>query len=217
MKSIFRSIGIFMIVIMFISSCSSVFARDKEVEYFNEYRNIAEDMYKTMKSFPESGNVDLDYLNEIIAHHEGAVNMSKNYLEYNKWTKDVKEIAENIILNQSENNKHMQNMIKEIENKSVVDKSKESKYILEYSDILSNMYDDLMNLKPSGKIDRDYLQALMIHHEGAIKMFDLVVKYSDNEDIKKMVEEEKEAQNLEMSKINMILLKTKDFKTHDLK
>ncbi|MEG0856508.1 MAG: DUF305 domain-containing protein [Terrisporobacter sp.] len=217
MKSLLKSVGILMFAIVIVSTSSNVFAKDKNAEYFKEYQNIVEDMYKTMKSFPDSGNVDLDYLNEMIAHHEAAVNMSKNYLEYNKWTKEIKLIAQDIIANQSEDNKHMEAMIKEIQDKSVGDKDKESQYLLEYSDILSNMYGDLMNLKSTEKIDRDYLNALIIHHKGAVDMFDLIIKYSDNEDLKKMAEKEKQELSSEISKMDMILQKTKDFKTHDLK
>lgn len=217
MKNLFRSITILMITIMMASTSSTVFAKDKEAEYFSEYKYIVEDMFKTMKSFPESGSVDLDYLNEMIAHHEAAVNISKNYLEYNFWSKDIKKIAENVIATQSESNKKMDAMIKEVQSACKNNSFKESQYIPEYSDILSQMYDDLMNLKPTGKIDRDYLQALIIHHKGAIDMYDLIIKYSDNEDIKKMAEEEKEAQKAEIIKMDMILQKTKDFKTHDLK
>ncbi len=114
MKNIFRSIVVLIISIMIASTSSNVFTKDKIVKYFNEYKNIVEDMYKTMKSLPESKNVDIDYLNEMITHHESAVNMSKNYIKYNKWTKEIKVIAENIIANQGESIKHMDSLIKEI-------------------------------------------------------------------------------------------------------
>lgn len=217
MKNIFRSIVILIISIMIASTSSNVFAKDKNAKYFNEYKNIVEDMYKTMKSLPESKNVDIDYLNEMIAHHEAAVNMSKNYIEYNKWTKEIKVIAENIIANQGESVKHMESMIKEIQKSNQIDITKESQYLVEYNDILNKMYKNLINLKSTGEINRDYLQALIIHHQGAIDMFELISKYTNNEDIKKMIEKEKEAQSTEITKMDMILQKTKDFKTHDLK
>lgn len=137
MKNIFRSIVVLIISIMIASTSSNVFTKDKIVKYFNEYKNIVEDMYKTMKSLPESKNVDIDYLNEMIAHHESAVNMSKNYIKYNKWTKEIKVIAENIIANQGESIKHMDSLIKEIEKSNQGDITKESQYLIEYNDILN--------------------------------------------------------------------------------
>lgn len=136
-ENIFRSIVILIISIMIASTSSNVFTKDKIVKYFNEYKNIVEDMYKTMKSLPESKNVDIDYLNEMITHHESAVNMSKNYIKYNKWTKEIKVIAENIIANQGESIKHMDSLIKEIEKSNQGDITKESQYLIEYNDILN--------------------------------------------------------------------------------
>lgn len=217
MKNIFKSAITLIIAIVIASTSITAFAKDKNAEHFKQYKTIVEDMYKKMVALPESENVDMDYVNEMMALDESAVNISKNYIKYNKWTKEIRVIAENIIENQEENTKHMESIIKEIRNKNENNPTQEIPYLLEYNTILSKMYNNLINLKSTGKIDRDYLQTLIIQHQGAIDISDLILKYTNNKNIKKMAEDKKESLNKEITKMDMILQKTKDFKMHDLK
>ena len=100
MKNIFKSAITLIIAIVIASTSITAFAKDKNAEHFKQYKTIVEDMYKKMVALPESENVDMDYVNEMMALDESAVNISKNYIKYNKWTKEIRVIAENIIENQ---------------------------------------------------------------------------------------------------------------------
>ena len=43
----------------------------------------------------------------------------------------------------------------------------------------------LENLKPTGNVDKDFLQSMIVHHQGAIDMVNSIIKYTDNAEIKK--------------------------------
>lgn len=69
--------------------------------YFTQYRNITKNMVCKMRSAPRCNNINLNFTNEMIPHHEGAVEMCKNLLKYPIDCR-LEEIAQNIITEQSE-------------------------------------------------------------------------------------------------------------------
>lgn len=69
--------------------------------YMNEYLRITKNMITRMKNSPRCNNINLDFTNEMIPHHEGAIAMCKNLLKYCIDPR-LKCVAENIISEQSQ-------------------------------------------------------------------------------------------------------------------
>lgn len=69
--------------------------------YLNRYFEITRKMICRMKNNPRGININLNFVNEMIPHHEGAVKMCKNLLQYNIDPR-LRNVAENIIKEQSE-------------------------------------------------------------------------------------------------------------------
>ena len=66
-------------------------------------------MMEKMEDAEPTGNINQDFLEEMIPHHEGAVAMAANLLKYTN-NKDLQKIANQIIANQSMQIKQMKKL-----------------------------------------------------------------------------------------------------------
>lgn len=80
--------------------------------YTEKYLEITKNMIENMKSAPRCININLDFINEMIPHHEGAVAMCENLLPY-RMDPRLKLVADTIIEEQSKG----VNQLKEIQKK----------------------------------------------------------------------------------------------------
>ena len=78
------------------------------------------------------------------------------------------------------------------------------KYLKEYEKIVKEMMCGLENLKPTGNVDKDFLQSMIVHHQGAIDMVNSIIKYTDNAEIKKMAEGELQNQQPEIDNMKKL-------------
>lgn len=74
--------------------------------YVERYCNITKNMLINMRNSPKCISIDIDFINEMIPHHEGAIYMCKNLLEYNIDSRLI-EVANSII-------KEQENGVKEL-------------------------------------------------------------------------------------------------------
>src|SRR5271157_2863873 len=61
-----------------------------------EMMEIMQKMNKDMTAAPMTGNPDLDFIAIMIPHHQGAIDMAKSYLKYDK-DPVLRQMAQNII------------------------------------------------------------------------------------------------------------------------
>lgn len=69
--------------------------------YMKRYLAITKNMICRMKNSPRCININLNFVNEMIPHHEGAIAMCENLLQYCIDPR-LKDVAETIIREQSE-------------------------------------------------------------------------------------------------------------------
>lgn len=74
--------------------------------YIKRYLEIVKNMVYKMKNSPRCLNINLDFIGEMIPHHEGAVEMCNNLLKYCIDPR-LKELAQQIIAEQSEGIKQL--------------------------------------------------------------------------------------------------------------
>ncbi len=77
--------------------------------YISKYYYITNTMICKMKHSPKSLNINLDFTNEMIPHHEGAIYMCKNVLDYCIDPRLVK-VANSIITEQSNGVEQLKNI-----------------------------------------------------------------------------------------------------------
>ncbi len=78
------------------------FNTKQEMEcYTKKYLSITQNMIYKMKNSPRCVNINLNFINEMIPHHEGAIEMCNNLLKYCIDPR-LKKVADSIIKEQSD-------------------------------------------------------------------------------------------------------------------
>lgn len=204
MNIIFKRISILIIICISIIPINLAFAENNVDVYLKENKLIIESLGNNMSCAPHTGNVNLDYLYQMIQHHKGAIDMAKNLLNNDGENEEVAQIAKDIIKNQTISIASMENLMKNLIENLTEDKVKEKKYLKEYEVVLKEMMCGFEKLKPTGNIDKDFLQTMIVHHQGAIGMVNAIIKYTDNKDVKKMAEEELKSQQPEIENMKKL-------------
>jgi len=171
--------------------------------YLERYQSILQTMKNAMENAPKTGEPALDYLYQMIPHHEAAIAMAENVLQYGRNQK-VKQMAQKTIKEQTNEIAKMRGIIKKIKVNPQIDQIKEAAYISEFMQIHTDMMNTMKNIKSTGNVDKDFLQDMMPHHDGAINMSHSILKYTSNPEVKQMAQniiKKQTAENKEMSKI----------------
>ena len=197
MKKFLKKIFVLMTICISIPSNNFIFAESDEESYLKEDKAITESLGSNMIYAPHTGNVNLDYLYQMIQHHKGAIDMAKNLLNNGGENEEVVQIAKDIIKNQTISIASMESLMKTLIENLTQDKVREEKYLKE-------MMCGLENLKPTGNVDKDFLQSMIVHHQGAIDMVNSIIKYTDNAEIKKMAEGELQNQQPEIDNMKKL-------------
>jgi Domain of unknown function (DUF305) len=69
-----------------------------------------------------------------------------------------------------------------------VEISEESAFLSQNNAVMDKMMAD-MEIKPSGDVDRDFVNMMVPHHQGAIDMAQAVLRYGRNEQIRRLAQE----------------------------
>lgn len=81
--------------------------------YIDRYLSITKNMIEKMKDSPRCVNINLSFVNEMIPHHEGAIAMCENLLQYYIDPR-LKQVADSIIREQSQGVKELKEVQKNL-------------------------------------------------------------------------------------------------------
>lgn len=87
--------------------------KEDSENYIKTYDQIKENMFKEMESVPLTGSANQTFLRQMIYHHEGAIAMAKDILNYTQ-NPQLKSLAENIVTTQSQGVNEMEQLLKTI-------------------------------------------------------------------------------------------------------
>lgn len=82
-------------------------------QYTQSNEQIIHEMYARMNHAPQTNNIDINFINEMIPHHEGAIQMSQNLLQYNICPELI-PILESIISSQQRGIQQMKSLLSQI-------------------------------------------------------------------------------------------------------
>jgi uncharacterized protein (DUF305 family) len=157
-------------------------------------------MMDRMSGIKMTGDFDIDFVNMMIEHHQGAINMSEEVLKSGTDDK-VKAMAHNIINAQKE---------EEIKFRDIVKNNKPLKMKIRKHDELSKDIDGMkakMNgMQMTGNADKDFIMMIILHHEGAIKIFKDELSHGMNNELKLMAKKGISAQTKEINEFKNWLL-----------
>lgn len=98
------------------SKCRMLMNQDYELcKYMRRFEKIAQTMFYEMGSAPVTNGVNLNFVREMIPHHEGAVGMSNNALQFDICPA-LKPILDAIITTQCEGIQQMKHLLNCLDN-----------------------------------------------------------------------------------------------------
>ncbi|KGJ50726.1 hypothetical protein KD33_01690 [Clostridium sp. NCR] len=186
---------------------SIVYKDDNIKNYLSEQKSEMNTMMEDMKNIKHTGDPAIDFLYGMIPHHKAAIEMSESLLKYGGEKAEIKKIAENIITNQSKEIEQMEDMIKRMELNPKVDEKKEQDYFKEYNNMLNkHKNNDMSNVN---NVDKAFVMEMIKHHEMAVSMSEIVLKYTDNKDVADLAQNIIESQKAEIKQMKEIIKKNK--------
>lgn len=143
-------------------------------------------MHHSMHGVSMSCNENIDFLTDMITHHQGAVDSATLYLD--EAENDIlEEIAKQIIDTQSKEIEYFQDLIERLQKDKKDCDSVSYKEFQDKSQIdLETMIQEMNSIKYSGNIDFDFAKAMIEHHKSAINSAKTILKYTKNAEIKQI-------------------------------
>ncbi len=140
-------------------------------------------MHKEM-AIAFTGNADADFVRGMIPHHQGAVDMAEIALKFGK-DEAVRKLAADIVAAQRTEIAQMQAWL--AKNASMPASSNAKTVIEAYEEINEQMHAD-MNTPLTGDADADFMRGMIPHHEGAIEMAKVLLRYGADAELRKLGE-----------------------------
>lgn len=175
-----KLIPISLAALILMTGCGS--GKSNTEDYLKEENSIMDKMMDEMDRAQNTGSAELDFLNGMIPHHQSAVDMSKSYLEYAGKDGEFKGLAENIISAQNTEIDQMNTMIERFQKVENPDNEKEAAYLEDYRAMMDNHHSSHTGAETSD-LETAFAQGMSMHHQMAVDMAEIVLKYTDDEEL----------------------------------
>ena len=129
-----------------------------------------------MLSYQMTDNINKDFIHCMIPHHQAAISMCENLLQYTTYVPLI-EIANGIITVQTREIEEMTQILKTLSN-SENKKEDVYLYIKKYKDITRDMIEKMRDSLKSYDVNLDFISEMIPHHEGAIAMCQNLLQYN---------------------------------------
>ncbi|WP_375498949.1 DUF305 domain-containing protein [uncultured Nostoc sp.] len=153
---------------------------------------------------PADANFDLRFLDAMIPHHQGAVEMAKEVQQKSK-RPEIKKLADNIIKSQNQEITQMkqwrQAWYPKAGDKPMAYDSQMGHMMEMSSDQMKTMMMSQDLGAADAEFDLRFINAMIPHHEGAVTMAKDVLSKSKRSEIKQLAQEIIKAQNTEIKEM----------------
>lgn len=210
MKKRSQKIFVLLVIGMMCLFNTNIQAADQQNEaaYMQKYQSIVQTMKIAMANVSRTGDPALDYMLQMMPHHEAAIAMADNELQYGANQK-VKAMAQKTKQEQIKDMDKMKELIEKVKANPQIDKAQEAAYMTDFLQFHEAMTEAMEALKPTGNIDKDFLMGMIPHHDGAVNMSRAILRYTNNADVRKMAEETVKKQTAEIKEMNKMLKQMK--------
>lgn len=156
------------------------------------YETVMAGMMKSMMT-PLTGKADLDFMQNMIPHHQGAIDMSKAVLQYGK-DAEVKSLAENVIKAQESEIAMLKAWLEKTDQNTLAvtpDSMKGNEQAM------ATMAKNTM-VPYAGDADVDYVKNMIPHHQGAIDMAKVALQFAKDPEVLNLAQDVVTAQESEI-------------------
>ncbi len=152
-------------------------------------------MMNKMNTMKMSGNTDVDFVNMMIIHHQGAIDMAISEFSSGKHD-NIITMANNIVKDQQKEIETMQKWLDKNKDKKSQDSKDNGMKLMESMKSMTNP-----DMKMTGDADKDFVTMMIPHHQGAIDMSEVEIKYGTDPEIKKTAKDIIEKQKAEIKQM----------------
>lgn len=164
-------------------------------EFGKEYMDSMDDMHEDMMEGVQANDADVAFAQGMIAHHEGAVDMAEVQLKYGK-DEDMRKLATDIIAAQEAEIKQMENWLEANPDTEEQDYTKGMHKA--YFDSMNSFHEHMMQGVLSEDADMAFAKGMLPHHQGAVAMAEVQIKYGKDKQMRKLAQDIIDAQKSEI-------------------
>jgi len=167
----------------------------------NIYIAMMDTMMANMHNVPIGTTPEIVFLQQMIPHHEGALDMAKYEIAHGK-NKNMIKLAESIVAEQKAEIKQMQCWLKEA--KPAHGKLPEV-FVSAMSNTMTTMMSNMPKESELNDTDRAFAAVMKPHHQAAIDMAKVIIQYSKNNRINNYAKQLISAQQEEVNTMSAFL------------
>ena len=144
--------------------------------YLCRFEDILEEMIADMTEAKLTGSLSHNFIVQMIPHHEAAIEMSKNILQYTTFI-PLQNIAQGIIEEQTQSIADMKNALSQcdVQTNSPCDLRLYQECVQQ---IMQAMFSRMRTAASTNQINANFMREMIPHHMGAIRMSENALRYS---------------------------------------
>ncbi len=143
--------------------------------YLAEYNRILAQMAREMEDAAPNASISGSFIRQMLPHHRAAIAMSENLLRYTT-DLELQRIAQNIITEQTRSIADMLQLRNTCVNTRNTPQSA-ARYAACVSRIVDGMLSSMESTRAVNSIDCNFISEMLPHHEGAIAMSRLALRF----------------------------------------
>ena len=141
-----------------------------------------------LQDFSESRSPEIDYLTDMIPHHQGAVDSATLLLPHIT-NDELHTLAQNIIQSQTKEIEEFKALLSgDTITSTTLSNADYKEFLKANRQAMDMMMHQMHEIKPTDDIQKDFVRAMIAHHNGAIKTSKIILAYAKDPQIRKIAQ-----------------------------